>query len=154
MSTHYGAVTHSSAALGELQGDAIRNIWGIIDQTGIIAFQDHYGGASLVIRPAIVICLREATNSKRRDGRSQVRHRVLFLMLLDPTLLQKKFALGIAQFGILSEQGDSPSFFELLILQERGAECENTLPPHEIVLQKGLPSAKLYETLPFSSLLA
>ena len=44
-STHYGTVTHSSAGLGQLQGDAIRNIWGIIDQTGIIAFQDHYGGA-------------------------------------------------------------------------------------------------------------
>lgn len=27
-STHYGAVTHQSAALGELQGDAIRNITG------------------------------------------------------------------------------------------------------------------------------
>ena len=27
-STHYGTVTHSSAALGELQGDAIRNIYG------------------------------------------------------------------------------------------------------------------------------
>ena len=27
-STHYGTVTHSSAALGELQGDAIREIWG------------------------------------------------------------------------------------------------------------------------------
>ena len=128
MSTHYGAVTHSSVALGELQGDAIRNIWGIIDQTGIIVFQDHYGGASLVIRPAIVICLREATNSKRRDGRSQVRHRVLFLMLLDPTPLQKKFALGTAQFGILSEQGDSPSLFELLILQERGQSAKTLYP--------------------------
>ncbi|WP_455654323.1 hypothetical protein [Phascolarctobacterium sp.] len=28
VSTHYGTVTHSSAALGELQGDAIRNIYG------------------------------------------------------------------------------------------------------------------------------
>ena len=28
ISTHYGTVTHSSAALGELQGDAIRNIYG------------------------------------------------------------------------------------------------------------------------------
>lgn len=28
VSTHYGTVTHSSAALGELQGDAIRNITG------------------------------------------------------------------------------------------------------------------------------
>ena len=27
-STHYGTVTHSSAALGQLQGDAIREIWG------------------------------------------------------------------------------------------------------------------------------
>ena len=27
-STHYGTVTHSSATLGELQGDAIRNIYG------------------------------------------------------------------------------------------------------------------------------
>ncbi|WP_417571717.1 phage tail protein [Phascolarctobacterium faecium] len=30
-STHYGTVTHSSAALGELQGDAIRNITGSWD---------------------------------------------------------------------------------------------------------------------------
>ena len=29
-STHYGTVTHSSAALGELQGDAIRNITGTV----------------------------------------------------------------------------------------------------------------------------
>ena len=29
-STHYGTVTHSSAALGELQGDAIRNITGSV----------------------------------------------------------------------------------------------------------------------------
>ena len=28
MSTHYGTVTHASAGLGELQGDAIRNITG------------------------------------------------------------------------------------------------------------------------------
>ena len=28
VSTHYGTVTHSSAALGELQGDAAREIWG------------------------------------------------------------------------------------------------------------------------------
>ena len=27
-STHYGNVTHSSAALGQLQGDGIREIWG------------------------------------------------------------------------------------------------------------------------------
>ena len=27
-STHYGTVVHSSAALGQLQGDAIREIWG------------------------------------------------------------------------------------------------------------------------------
>lgn len=27
-STHYGTVTHSSAALGQLQGDGIRTIWG------------------------------------------------------------------------------------------------------------------------------
>ena len=31
ISTHYGTVTHSSAALGELQGDAIRNIYGSWD---------------------------------------------------------------------------------------------------------------------------
>ena len=31
VSTHYGTVTHSSAALGELQGDAIRNIYGFWD---------------------------------------------------------------------------------------------------------------------------
>ena len=28
VSSHYGTVTHSSAGLGELQGDAIREIWG------------------------------------------------------------------------------------------------------------------------------
>ena len=28
VSTHYGTVAHSSAGLGELQGDAIREIWG------------------------------------------------------------------------------------------------------------------------------
>ena len=31
VSTHYGTVNHSSAALGELQGDAIRNIYGSWD---------------------------------------------------------------------------------------------------------------------------
>ena len=27
-STHYGTVTHTSAGMGQLQGDAIREIWG------------------------------------------------------------------------------------------------------------------------------
>lgn len=27
-STHYGTVTHKSAELGQVQGDAIREIWG------------------------------------------------------------------------------------------------------------------------------
>ena len=32
-STHYGNVTHSSAALGQLQGDGIREIWGSVSGT-------------------------------------------------------------------------------------------------------------------------
>ena len=32
-STHYGNVTHSSAALGQLQGDGMREIWGSVSGT-------------------------------------------------------------------------------------------------------------------------
>lgn len=31
-STHYGTVTHASAGLGQLQGDAVRRIWGAASQ--------------------------------------------------------------------------------------------------------------------------
>ncbi len=44
-STHYGTVTHSSAALGQLQGDGIRTIWGTFvggDWSG----HDNQGGSS------------------------------------------------------------------------------------------------------------
>lgn len=34
VSAHYGTVTHSSATLGELQGDTIRNITGTVGVTG------------------------------------------------------------------------------------------------------------------------
>ena len=45
-STHYGTVTHSSAALGQLQGDGIREIWGSVSGTsnrGV--FGSAYSGA-------------------------------------------------------------------------------------------------------------
>lgn len=45
-STHYGSVTHSSAALGQLQGDGIREIWGSVSGTsnrGV--FGSAYSGA-------------------------------------------------------------------------------------------------------------
>ena len=43
-STHYGIVTHSSAALGQLQGDAIREIWGEI-LTGAVEEGSKFSGA-------------------------------------------------------------------------------------------------------------
>lgn len=43
-STHYGTVTHSSAGLGQLQGDAIREIWGDIP-TGAVEEDVPYSGA-------------------------------------------------------------------------------------------------------------
>ena len=46
-STHYGNVTHSSAALGQLQGDGIREIWGSVSGTsnrGV--FGSAYSGVS------------------------------------------------------------------------------------------------------------
>ena len=43
-STHYGTVTHSSAGLGQLQGDAIREIWGDIP-TGAVEENVPYSGA-------------------------------------------------------------------------------------------------------------
>ena len=48
-STHYGTVTHSSAALGQLQGDGIRTIWGTFvggDWSG----HDNQGGSSEIGR--------------------------------------------------------------------------------------------------------
>ena len=45
-SAHYGNVTHSSAALGQLQGDGIREIWGSVSGTsnrGV--FGSAYSGA-------------------------------------------------------------------------------------------------------------
>lgn len=50
-STHYGTVTHSSAALGQLQGDGIRTIWGTFvggDWSG----HDNQGGSSGAFWPA------------------------------------------------------------------------------------------------------
>ena len=50
-STHYGNVTHSSAALGQLQGDGIRTIWGTFvggDWSG----HDNQGGSSGAFWPA------------------------------------------------------------------------------------------------------
>ena len=49
--THYGTVTHSSAALGQLQGDGIRTIWGTFvggDWSG----HDNQGGSSGAFWPA------------------------------------------------------------------------------------------------------
>ena len=51
MSTHYGNVTHSSAGLGQLQGDGIRPIWGTFvggDWSG----HDNQGGSSGAFWPA------------------------------------------------------------------------------------------------------
>ena len=50
-STHYGTVTHSSATLGQLQGDGIRTIWGTFvggDWSG----HDNQGGSSGAFWPA------------------------------------------------------------------------------------------------------
>ena len=50
-STHYGAVVHSSAGLGQLQGDGIRTIWGTFvggDWSG----HDNQGGSSGAFWPA------------------------------------------------------------------------------------------------------
>nr|WP_306532105.1 phage tail protein [Bilophila wadsworthia] len=43
-SYHYGTVTHSSAGLGQLQGDAIREIWGDI-LTGAVEEDAAFSGA-------------------------------------------------------------------------------------------------------------
>ena len=42
-STHYGTVQHQSNGLGELQGDAIRNIYGYV--SGMDVYQDTWSGA-------------------------------------------------------------------------------------------------------------
>lgn len=42
-STHYGTVQHQSAALGTLQGDAIRNIFGMV--SGMDVYNDTWSGA-------------------------------------------------------------------------------------------------------------
>lgn len=42
-STHYGTVQHQSAALGTLQGDAIRNIYGMV--SGMDVYNDTWSGA-------------------------------------------------------------------------------------------------------------
>lgn len=44
VSSHYGTVTHSSAALGQLQGDSIREIWGEI-LTGAVEEGSKFSGA-------------------------------------------------------------------------------------------------------------
>ena len=43
-STHYGVVTHSSAGLEVLPGDAIRNFTGDIDQAGFVGFKARSAG--------------------------------------------------------------------------------------------------------------
>lgn len=43
LSTHYGTVTHSSGNLNELQGDAIRNIWGSVIYAGTSALYNATG---------------------------------------------------------------------------------------------------------------
>jgi len=50
-STHYGTVAHSSAALGQLQGDGIRTIWGTFvggDWSG----HNNQGGSSGAFWPS------------------------------------------------------------------------------------------------------
>lgn len=42
-STHYGTVQHQSNGLGELQGDAIRNIYGMV--SGMDVYNDTWSGA-------------------------------------------------------------------------------------------------------------
>lgn len=42
-STHYGTVQHQSSELGELQGDAIRNIYGYV--SGMDVYNDFWSGA-------------------------------------------------------------------------------------------------------------
>lgn len=42
-STHYGTVRHQSNGLGELQGDAIRNIYGMV--SGMDVYNDTWSGA-------------------------------------------------------------------------------------------------------------
>ena len=42
-STHYGTVRHQSSGLGELQGDAIRNIYGMV--SGMDVYNDTWSGA-------------------------------------------------------------------------------------------------------------
>ena len=51
LSTHYGTVAHSSAALGQLQGDGIRTIWGTFvggDWSG----HNNQGGSSGAFWPS------------------------------------------------------------------------------------------------------
>ena len=63
-STHYGTVTHSSAALGQLQGDAIREIWGV-NEWGMSSWQNFpestQNGAYYIVR-------RNRLNTEIRDG--------------------------------------------------------------------------------------
>lgn len=46
-STHYGTVTHSSATLGTLQGDAIRNIYGEFYDCGFDTMRAYWGAFSV-----------------------------------------------------------------------------------------------------------
>ena len=63
VSTHYGTVTHASAGLGVLQGDAIREIWA--DMSEQIAM-----GSSEIISGAMYYGIPHATGAHPRGSSS------------------------------------------------------------------------------------
>ena len=64
VSTHYGTVTHASASLGELQGDAIREIWGVNEWA--MSSWSHFPATTQ--NGAYYFVRRNRLNTEIRDG--------------------------------------------------------------------------------------
>ena len=63
-STHYGTVTHASADLGELQGDSIREIWGVNEWA--MSSWSHFPATTQ--NGAYYFVRRNRLNTEIRDG--------------------------------------------------------------------------------------
>ena len=63
-STHYGTVNHTSASLGELQGDAIREIWGVNEWA--MSSWSHFPATTQ--NGAYYFVRRNRLNTEIRDG--------------------------------------------------------------------------------------
>ena len=95
-STHYGTVTHSSATLGQLQGDGIRTIWGTFvggDWSG----HDNQGGSSGAFWPAGNAGVQEG------DDYNQIRYS-FDVSRVTPVVGEVRPVNRV--FGILSEQNN------------------------------------------------